>query len=301
MVGERAMAEACAAIREVMPGLFLVTTDFTLDAPTVVESTSFPVASLSVVLDGLGESLVPGLDTGFAPGGMGLAVGASRRPIRTRLASGRPVRVVDLAVVPDWFDGPGAADTDETLDALREAIDRPTRLVRRPAARRLLDLAGSVLAPPAGGALGRLHAEARALDLLLELVAAMVDLPGSGAVARTPGLRPRDRDRIEALLARIDADPGSTGSLARLAAESAVSVAKLKRDFRAVTGGCIGGYIASRRLILARDLLCDGLSVSEAAWRAGYDHPANFATAFRRRFGCTPSSLRGGAGSRGEA
>lgn len=289
------MAEACAAVREVMPGLFLVTTDFTLDAPTVVESTSFPVASLSVVLDGLGESLVPGLDTGFAPGGMGLAVGDSRRPIRTRIVPGRPVRVVDLAVVPGWFDGAGAGEADDALDALREAIDRPTRLVRRPAERRLLDLARAVLLPPAGGALGRLHAEARALDLLLELIAALADLPGGGAVAPASPLRPRDRERIEALLARIDTDPGSAGSLARLAAESAVSVAKLKRDFRTVTGGCIGGYIAARRLTLARELLRDGLSVSEAAWQVGYEHPANFATAFRRRFGCTPSSLRGRA------
>lgn len=289
------MAEACAAVREVMPGLFLVATDFTLDAPTVVESTSFPVASLSVVLDGLGESLVPGLDTGFAPGGMGLAVGGSRRPIRTRIVPDRPVRVVDLAVVPGWFDGAGAGEADDALDALREAIDRPTRLVRRPAERRLLDLARAVLLPPAGGALGRLHAEARALDLLLELIAALADLPGGGAVAPASPLRPRDRERIEALLARIDTDPGSAGSLARLAAEFAVSVAKLKRDFRAVTGGCIGGYIAARRLTLARELLRDGLSVSEAAWQVGYEHPANFATAFRRRFGCTPSSLRGRA------
>jgi AraC-like DNA-binding protein len=31
------------------------------------------------------------------------------------------------------------------------------------------------------------------------------------------------------------------------------------------------------------------LSVTEAAFRVGYAHPANFATAFRRHFGYSPS------------
>lgn len=33
--------------------------------------------------------------------------------------------------------------------------------------------------------------------------------------------------------------------------------------------------------------------VSEAARRTGYDHPANFATAFSRRYGLKPSEVRG--------
>ena len=52
-------------------------------------------------------------------------------------------------------------------------------------------------------------------------------------------------------------------------------------------------YQRGRRLQLAREALeREGASVNEAAWRAGYNSPANFATAFKRHFGITPRQVR---------
>ena len=39
------------------------------------------------------------------------------------------------------------------------------------------------------------------------------------------------------------------------------------------------------------------LTVAEAAYRVGYDNPANFATAFRRHFGFAPSACRKQSGN----
>jgi AraC-like DNA-binding protein len=52
-------------------------------------------------------------------------------------------------------------------------------------------------------------------------------------------------------------------------------------------------YLRVRRLEAARDaILHQGVSVNDAAHLAGYNNAANFATAFRRRFGYAPSRDR---------
>ncbi|CAM5502008.1 AraC family transcriptional regulator OS=Stutzerimonas stutzeri OX=316 GN=CXK95_03430 PE=4 SV=1 [Stutzerimonas stutzeri] len=53
-------------------------------------------------------------------------------------------------------------------------------------------------------------------------------------------------------------------------------------------------YQRARRLLQARQALeREGISVNEAAWRAGYNSAANFATAFKRQFGISPRQVRG--------
>ena len=52
-------------------------------------------------------------------------------------------------------------------------------------------------------------------------------------------------------------------------------------------------HLRGRRLDAARLALeREGLAVGQAAELAGYGNAANFATAFRRRFGCPPSAVR---------
>ncbi|RAH98427.1 hypothetical protein DLJ53_27450 [Acuticoccus sediminis] len=70
------------------------------------------------------------------------------------------------------------------------------------------------------------------------------------------------------------------------------SVSTLQRLFHAVHGASIYGVVRERRLVEARLALEGGsLSITEAAERAGYRSPANFATAFKRQFGVSPSDV----------
>lgn len=67
----------------------------------------------------------------------------------------------------------------------------------------------------------------------------------------------------------------------------------LQRVFRAVQRVTIFEYVRSRKLDGAREALeRDNVSVGEAAYLAGYTSSANFATAFRRRFGVSPRQIR---------
>ncbi len=53
-------------------------------------------------------------------------------------------------------------------------------------------------------------------------------------------------------------------------------------------------FVRTRRLdMVLRDLLDHGITVGEAAHRAGYSNTANFSTAFQRQFGYPPSVCLG--------
>lgn len=83
-------------------------------------------------------------------------------------------------------------------------------------------------------------------------------------------------------------------TLAEIAGAACVSVSTLQRLFREQMGMPVWEYVRRLRLDHARRFLERGEgSVTEAAFRAGYNSPANFATAFKRAFGVSPSQCRG--------
>jgi len=273
---------------EVEAGLFLLSREMTVDAPFLFESESFPACTLSVVLDGAATSQTHGVEAGCRPNEVWIASDNDRRPCRTVLHAGQPVRTVELVVTPEWF-AASARPGSEAFDPLRAAMERPLCVTRRPLDAHLKRIAWQVLQAPVAPGLAALVLESRALDLLV----ALVDALGDSETGNADALRSRDRDRIMAVRARIDDDPASIASLTGLAEAFGVSASKLKRDFFSAFGTCAGAYVNERRLLLGRALIeREGLSVSEASYRSGYGHPSNFSTAFRRRFGFTPSRLR---------
>ena len=81
-------------------------------------------------------------------------------------------------------------------------------------------------------------------------------------------------------------------SVETVARATAMSSSALQRRFRRDTGLTVFEYVRSRRLEKVRDVLRqEDMSVSEAAFLAGYNHTSNFITAFRRQFGVTPGEL----------
>ena len=71
------------------------------------------------------------------------------------------------------------------------------------------------------------------------------------------------------------------------------SALMLQRQFRAVFGTTVFDYLRECRLLRARRALeHDGVTVGQAAMVAGYTSAANFATAYRRRFGMPPKLAR---------
>lgn len=72
-----------------------------------------------------------------------------------------------------------------------------------------------------------------------------------------------------------------------------VSPFYLQKGFKLMTGYSTAEYIRSRRLYLAAlDLLADKGSITDLAFKYGYDTPESFSKAFSRFHGCTPTRLK---------
>src|SRR5690606_19579261 len=121
---------------------------------------------------------------------------------------------------------------------------------------------------------------------------ASASVPGRTAAA--PGaLRPREHRRLRELHAFLSSGQADGLSLDDIARHAGVNANTLQRQFRAVFGTTVFDHLRECRLLRARQALeQDGLTVGQAAAVAGYTSAANFATAYRRRFGHVPKLAR---------
>lgn len=74
-----------------------------------------------------------------------------------------------------------------------------------------------------------------------------------------------------------------------LAEKFYISRYHLMRRFREETGTTIHAYISDRRLMLARDLISQGLPATEVCFRCGFGSYSSFSRAYGKFFGTTPT------------
>jgi len=132
----------------------------------------------------------------------------------------------------------------------------------------------------------RLFAQAKALEYL----GGIVDF--FHADRRKPESR-RHTQKIRELRAYLLALDGRLPTLTQLAADFGLSAKQLNIEFKVEFGQSIFEYVAANRLEQAHAALMESsLPMKVIAERLGYSHVNHFITAFRRRFGYAPGSLR---------
>lgn len=115
----------------------------------------------------------------------------------------------------------------------------------------------------------------------------------SQAAAQSPRISAARRRQMQQVRELLDSGAADHWSLQAIAQHHHMSVATLQRHFQLVHGQGVFEYQRRRRLRLAWQALQRAeLDVAQAAALAGYRHAGNFATAFRREFGTSPSQLR---------
>lgn len=95
--------------------------------------------------------------------------------------------------------------------------------------------------------------------------------------------------KVVALLQYLNAHLSDPLSIDELAGRFYISKYHMMRRFHDETGYTIHGYITEKRLLLAQQLLAQGLPLSEVALRCGYQEYSTFSRAYKKKFGCSPS------------
>lgn len=94
--------------------------------------------------------------------------------------------------------------------------------------------------------------------------------------------------QVDDILNYINLNIASPITIEQLAAKFYLSESYICRIFKSATGTTINKYITARRISIAKSLLNDGLSVTDAYERSGFSDYSNFFKAFTKAVGISP-------------
>ncbi|MCO6408887.1 helix-turn-helix domain-containing protein [Hoeflea alexandrii] len=140
------------------------------------------------------------------------------------------------------------------------------------------------------GTLRLLYAKAKSEELLVNALS----FAGHGEGA-SPRIRLGERDRTRILQVRemLDETFAKPPPVSELARRFGINRNKLSYGFRAVHDRSMSEYIADRRLETAWQLLDEtDRPVAHIAEEVGFSHLQSFSSAFKKRYGLSPSMLR---------
>ncbi|MFE0758260.1 helix-turn-helix transcriptional regulator [Inquilinus sp. NPDC058860] len=205
-----------------------------------------------------------------------------------RMSTGRQhVHHLVVSATPEWLNVDGLEEVRGDRLATRLFRDHLADHRWTPTPR-VSELVRGIFAPSGfGPELNALYLEGRAVAIVAETIAAVMHADRGAE----PGglLMARERIRLQRAKDLIAADPSRPLRVETIAREAGVSASGLQRLFRLSEGCSVFEFVRLARLGRARAALQSGeASVQDASAIAGYSSPANFATAFKRRYGVTP-------------
>ncbi len=264
--------------------------------------------SFTYMLEGELEFSIAGKSYRFASRGRDRAtrcstICLSRKELMTRkIRSGAYVDKINISVDKTWLESRLANKSDRsTFNLLFRNQLRLLEWESNPTVDRLIHKLRSLL--PKKDLLSGLEMETLVTELLHRSLEQLIEVSKNverrAQLTLEPEFPPTGKHQLRAeinstqsapLRNRIDtAIEKHNHSLASLAFKLNMSVSTLQRRFKTAYGMTVIEYIRSSRLERAKSrLLLEEISISEAAQDAGYEHTANFVTAFRKAFGMTP-------------
>ena len=137
---------------------------------------------------------------------------------------------------------------------------------------------------------GRLLSEDMAKSLLTMLTVSF--FRSVGIDMKSSSQNPEDA-RLKKLCSELLANPALAFSLDRAAQKTGMSRAKFTRKFKSLNGMSFCEFVNDIRLKKVCRLLADkDISVSEAAFKSGFDNLGYFHRAFKEKFGYTPLTVK---------
>ncbi|MCL2898946.1 helix-turn-helix transcriptional regulator [Brenneria tiliae] len=158
--------------------------------------------------------------------------------------------------------------------------------------RQALAIAWQILnAGPCHTPLQRLYLETQCMLLIIEAFGSLTSQAQRDKTA--PGVTLRNHQRVHQIRDMLESGAADHLSMAEIAKSVSMSESTLQRHFRQTFNITVFEYLRNCRLQRAMlALQKDGIGIAQAASIAGYNSPANFATALRRAFGVTPGQVK---------
>jgi len=246
--------------------------------------------TLVIVLEGVLEFAYDGYtyrcDARHQPQALAVSVGRDST-FRRRLIEGNHLKKVNILLPPDWLNG--YAD-EQALPLLSGLHRHHLGCVRWQPSPSILDSIRALLP-----SINRQHEadpltqHLHALTIIKHLCDQAAHLIIEPVVEHIPTTH---EPQVAKAVAYIETKLHTALTLSTIAQACGLSRSTLQRHFRTHLGVPVSDYIRRRRLAVVKEkLLHEAMSIGEAAYWAGYHHPSNFVTAFKRQFGMTPGQL----------
>ncbi|MDR3513864.1 MAG: AraC family transcriptional regulator [Caulobacteraceae bacterium] len=293
-VFDPAMAAGKIELFHIHPSVVVAVSDFVSRGREFHTWVDKDVVKLNFQLTG-GGAFSLGADRAFSVGGASACVVhqvAGMAKVE-RYVSGAAQRAVTLMCEVDYLRemlAETAADLPAPLSALLNGEASDFFSLGFEPNREIVSAAEAILRGRTWG-LRRLEVQARAFELMYQFFRRLEALE-SGASGRLP-LSCVDGERLEAVRLFIEQRFAEPLSMAQLAREAGTNESKLTHQFKGRFGLTVFDYLRKVRMERASFLLREtNLPVTQIALEIGYEHPANFATAFKRSFGQSPRAFR---------
>lgn len=280
---ERSMTVGPFSIREISAA-------FNRDCKVQVQCESLPdVVNICMPLQGR-------VGTNLHEAGLQTELGAGRHHLiytpetNYELVIHKTIRVLHFQISLDYFSSLLCPSEDWSV-ALREKLLGREMLYSGdqqpcPATRQTME---AIFNCPLSGAVRKLFLEAK----MLELMALQLHHYRGSSSMPASGLKKKDKDVLEQLREHLIATFHHDHSLQSLSHAFGINEFKLKKQFRELYGQTIFDFIFDLRMNHARHLLTDtGMFVNEVSREVGYRNPNHFSTAFRKKFGFCPGTLK---------
>lgn len=280
---ELCIAQGRVQEHEVRPGIKLVLSDIVTHHHYESSSISAPHFSAIVMLQGRAQTQLASQASLSLVAQSGISIAHSDAVSMTGIhPAGQRLRSINISLSSP--EGVGDSRLAETLSKLMGPSG--LRMQQWTVPPHLLNTLEYLIDSPWQGATHDLLLEGVSLQVLAHALDGLTQKP----VKESPAMA-RDRQLLERVRDRLYNAPGEDHTLADLAKLACMSPSTLRVKFQAMYQCSVFGWLRERRLELARDYLAQGWSVQQAAHFVGYRHATNFATAFRERYGISPSEL----------
>lgn len=261
--------------------------DTVFSTQTEIESVQSPGLFIGLMLSGAAASIsVDGVGELQIPKGRPVLINFAERTRCTNryrtgeFCAGAGIHV-NFDALPKRLDSP----LNDVMPFLQQRFALQTDLEVLPVLPSMTMLANQALQIPDGALFRDLELEGIFLNILMMICRELGD---HHVVEGT--LSHKERRRVNLVTEHLRRNLEKTPSLTELSHLAGVNQDTLSNNFKAVHGQTIFAYYRDLRLDVAQSILrCNTDTVTQVSMRVGYASPAAFATAYRRRFGYSPS------------